>query len=132
MAKFVLSAERRATMLCKVMLPTEKVGVKVPVSVDVTYRILEDSEFRRLIGAAPDEEMSLAESLAAARKNSDNELLRRTVVDWKSADLVDESGEPVAFSPEALELVIQHLVPLRNEMAINYVKAHDGEGKRKN
>lgn len=132
MAKFVLSAERRATMLCKVMLPTEKVGVKVPVSVDVTYRILEDNEFRKLIGVAQDEEVSLAERLTAAQKNSDADLLRRAVVDWKTADLVDEAGEPVAFSAEALELVIQHLVPLRNEMAVQYVKAHDGEGKRKN
>lgn len=129
--KFVLTTERRATMTVEALLPTDK-GTKAKVNLKVTYRILDDEVFQEMVNPVADPDLPLIERLAHARRNVDAELLRQTVIGWDSADLVDEAGEPVPFSAEALETLLRHVVPLRAAMAEKYVEAHQGEAKRKN
>lgn len=131
--KFKLTTTRTAVMPVSCHLPTES-GGKWQLNMKVTFEILPDSEFRRILGLDPDESEGggIAARLASATKNHDPEILRRTVRDWSSADLVDADGQPVPFSAGALETIIEHVVPLRAAMAAAYLAAHTGEGARKN
>lgn len=128
--KFVLTTGRRATMPVEALLPTDT-GTKAKIAMKVTFELLSDDEFQEMRAPKGDGTSVLAQ-LAQSQRNIDAELLRRAVVDWSSDDLVDEAGEPVPFSAEALETICQHVVPLRFAMALAYVRAHEGEAKKGN
>lgn len=130
--KFVLAAERKASMPVTVTLPTGSGGTKATLSMTVTFRILPDAEFQAMLTPDLPEDAPLTERIRHARRNVDGDVLRRTVTDWASADLVDETGTAVPYSREALDTIIEHVVPLRAAMAEAYVKAHQGDAKRKN
>lgn len=128
--KFVLTEDRRATMDVSAKLPNDKGGTS-EFRMRVTYRILPDDEFHELAGAKPGD-ASVVERLAVLQRNVDADVLRATVVDWTAPDLVDADGEVVPFSAGALDMICRHVVPLRTAMAAGYVRAHQGEGARKN
>ncbi|SOE00682.1 hypothetical protein [Caenispirillum bisanense] len=127
--KFILTEDRRATIDVSAKLPNDKGGMS-EFKMKVTYRVLADDEFQELAGNKASD--SVVERLAALQRNVDADVLKATVVDWTAPDLVDEAGEPVPFSADALAKICAHVVPLRTAMAAGYVRVHNGEGVRKN
>lgn len=103
--------------------------VRVPVPSDDDYAVaelrlnfkaLDQAELDRMRG------VGLAEGQAAP---TDAEICRRVVTGWPL--LLNDAGEPVPFSPEALEQLL--LAPMvRSAIVATYLAAMSGMAARKN
>jgi hypothetical protein len=90
--------DRSVTVPVTVSEPSD--GGAQKVTMRVRYRLLTNSqfeEFHRRLREAPDEDIS-------AKKRIIDEVLIKHIVGWD--DVLDESGAPLAFSPEVLRALL--------------------------
>lgn len=130
---FRMNARRRATMPISATLVAED-GRAAAFRGQVTFQILSKDELEEITGLKLPDNATMADRIIAAAqaRNSDVEVLRRTVVGWDLPQYVDDDGKPVPFSAAALEALVQDLAPVVNAMAAAYAEAHHGKGRAKN
>lgn len=115
---FVLRKPRDFWWPVKVPIPSE--GDYVMARLDVLYAALPQSEIDRMRG------VGLGEGETAP---SDHAIARRVVRGWR--DLTDEQGNPVPFSSEALEQLLD-TPAMRTALVLTYLAAASGLAARKN
>ncbi len=102
----------------KVPVPTD--GDYVMARLDVLYAALPQSEIDRMRG------VGLAEG---QEPPSDREIVKRVLRGWRN--LPDEHGNPVPYSAEAVEQLLE-TPAMRTALALTYLAAASGLAARKN